>query len=199
MEQTIAELIAQLGRSTHGDAFTRGLNPAQWAALRYFNRANRFSRTVGAFARYHATTQGTASQTTRALVQKGYLRRCPVKTDRRSFQLELSAKAKKCLIHDPFADLVMAVSTLTVGQRIQILSGLKTMLDALYTEQDRALFGACYSCGYLREGAVCSSATGYACALFGEPLTEEEITRICANYQPSPGSKEPPSDKPRFL
>lgn len=190
-EWIIAELIDQLGRSVHGYAFTRGLNPAQWAALRYYHRANRFSRTVGAFARYHATTQGTASQTTSALLQKGYLRRCPVTTDRRSFQLELSAKARQYLSQDPFEDLVTAARTLTTGQRLQLVGGLETMLGALRFNQNRGQFGTCGSCRHLWEGAADDSAASYACALFGERLTREEITGICANHQPAAGPKSP--------
>jgi DNA-binding MarR family transcriptional regulator len=76
-ERVVAELVEQLGHCACSEAFQGGLNPAQWSALRYIERANRFSRTVSAFARYHGTTRGTASQTIRALVQKGFLRRRP--------------------------------------------------------------------------------------------------------------------------
>ena len=71
--RTIAELVVQLGRITHGHGYTEGLTPAQWSALRYLSRANRFSRTVSAFAEFHATTRGTASQTVKCLVAQGYL------------------------------------------------------------------------------------------------------------------------------
>ncbi len=57
-EQAVAELMEQLGHCACSEAFSAGLNPAQWSALRYFQRANRFSRTVSAFAQYHGTTRG---------------------------------------------------------------------------------------------------------------------------------------------
>ena len=100
-ERAVAELIKQLGRCAYGEAFTEGLNPAQCTALRYFGRANRFSRTVSAFALYHGTTRGTASQTVKALVEKGYLRRRPVKTDHRTFRLELTAPRPILPLPDP--------------------------------------------------------------------------------------------------
>ena len=53
-ERAVAELIAHLVYIAHGDGFVAGLTPAQWAALRYFASANRFSRTPSAFAEFHA-------------------------------------------------------------------------------------------------------------------------------------------------
>ena len=48
------------------------LSPAQWMALRYFARANPFSRTPSAFAAFQATTRGTASQAIKALEASGW-------------------------------------------------------------------------------------------------------------------------------
>ncbi len=185
-ERAVAELIEQLGRCAYGDAFTDGLNPAQWTALRYFGRANRFSRTVSAFALYHGTTRGTASQTVKALVEKRYLRRRPVKTDQRSFRLELTAKARKFLAQDPFDDLVSAARVLSAERRISVVNGLQAILGRLVKHRGGPLFGACPSCAHLRgEGCCLQSASPYECGLFGEPLSEEELAEICVNYQPA--------------
>ncbi|MEE8227707.1 MAG: MarR family winged helix-turn-helix transcriptional regulator, partial [Kiloniellales bacterium] len=73
--QTVAELVVQLGCLARGDGFVANLTVAQWAALRYFSSVNRFSRTVSAFAEFHGTTRGTASQTIKSLVQNDYLTR----------------------------------------------------------------------------------------------------------------------------
>lgn len=185
-ERAVAELIEQLGRCAYGDAFTDGLNPAQWTALRYFGRANRFSRTVSAFALYHGTTRGTASQTVKALVEKGYLRRRPVKTDRRTFRLELTAKARKFLAQDPFGDLVSASGVLSAEWRTTVVEGLQAILGHLVKSRSGPLFGVCPSCVHLQgEGYCLDSATPYECALFGQPLSEEELDEICVNYQPA--------------
>ena len=69
----VADLVAHLGRLAYSFGFTEGLTPAQWTALRYLSRANRFSRTVSAFAEFHVTTRGTASQTINGLVDRNYL------------------------------------------------------------------------------------------------------------------------------
>ena len=59
----IAALVDRLGRMAHGMQYASGLNPAQWEALRFIARANRYSRSPGAIARYLGTTRGTVSQT----------------------------------------------------------------------------------------------------------------------------------------
>lgn len=185
-ERAVAELIEQLGRCAYGEAFTEGLNPAQWTALRYFGRANRFSRMVSAFALYHGTTRGTASQTVKALVGKGYLRRRPVETDHRAFRLELTAKARKFLAQDPFGDLVSASGVLSTERRTTVVEGLQAILGCLVESRGGPLFGVCPSCAHLRgDGCCLESSNPYECGLFGEPLSEEELAEICVNYQPA--------------
>ena len=49
--ERLARLMRQRG---HG----HGLNPAQWEALRYLQRANRLSNTPGALARYQRPSWG---------------------------------------------------------------------------------------------------------------------------------------------
>lgn len=185
-ERAIAQLIEQLGRCTWGDAFVRGLNPAQYTALRYFGRANRFSRTVGAFARYHGTTRGTASQTVKALVEKGYLRRRPDKRDHRTFRLDLTAKARKFLAKDPFHALASAAAVLPTDHRSAVTNGLQLMLDRLLRDRGRPLFGVCTACTHLRREDCCLNSAGpYECGLLEEPLAEEELTETCVNYEPA--------------
>lgn len=185
-ERAMVELIEQLGRCAYGGTFTAGLNPAQWTALRYFGRANRFSRTVSAFALYHGTTRGTASQTVKALVGKGYLRRRPIETDHRTFRLELTAKARRFLAQDPSHDLVSAYGALSPEQRTTVVESLQTILARLVENRGRPLFGMCPSCAHLRGESGClDGAAPYECGLFGETITEEDSAEICVNYQPA--------------
>src|SRR6516165_10147424 len=62
-----AELLLQVGRLVQAEGYDGELSPAQWMALRYFARANPFSRNPSAFAEFQATTRGTASQVIKAL------------------------------------------------------------------------------------------------------------------------------------
>ena len=86
--RVIAELILHLGRIASGDGLVGGLTPGQWGVLRYFARANRFSRMPSAFAAFQGTTRGTASQAIKSLVAQGYLRQTRSETDGRSVRLD---------------------------------------------------------------------------------------------------------------
>ena len=112
-----AELLLLVGRLVQADGYDGELSPAQWMALRYLARANRFSRTPSAFAEFQATTRGTASQAIKALEAGGYLVRQRSKADRRSVSLRLTNKGNKALARDPFEVLVRAVDALDAKER----------------------------------------------------------------------------------
>ena len=90
--EAVAELLEHLARRIYGDSFVRGLNPAQWNFLRYLQRTNESARTVTAFARFHATTASSASQTARLLVEKGLIQASVSTLDPRSKRLDLTAQ-----------------------------------------------------------------------------------------------------------
>ena len=92
-----AELLLLLGRLVQAEGYNSDLSPAQWMALRFFARANSFSRTPSAFAEFQATTRGTATQTIKALETGGYLVRQRSEADGRSVSLRLTSKEKKRL------------------------------------------------------------------------------------------------------
>jgi DNA-binding MarR family transcriptional regulator len=183
-ERAVAELVEQLGHCACSEAFQGGLNPAQWSALRYFERANRFSCTVSAFARYHGTTRGTASQTIRALVQKGFLRRRPARHDQRSFRLELTDQARPVLDADPIGEFVTAAGALPPEQCSALARGLRAMLEQVLEKRARRPFGVCTSCRHLRpvenprEGCP-----GHHCRAQDELLDERDLDRICVDFR----------------
>ena len=72
---SIAWPLERLTRLMRAGEHEGGLNPAQWEALRYLARANRFSRTPAALADFLGTTRGTVSQTVIALERTGHLTR----------------------------------------------------------------------------------------------------------------------------
>jgi len=182
-ERAVAELLDQLGHSACSEAFSAGLNPAQWSALRYFERANRFSRTVSAFAEYHGTTRGTASQTIRALIHKGYLQRLPAMHDQRSFRLDLTERARQVLAADPFAEFVSAAGALPSEQCSALARGLQAMLEQVLEKRARRPFGVCTSCEHLRAvHAKGDGPCGLLCRLQDETLVEQELGRICVDY-----------------
>jgi DNA-binding MarR family transcriptional regulator len=181
--RSIAELVLQLGRLASAEALVDGLTAVQWAGLRYFGRANRFSRTPSAFAAFHGTTRGTASQTIRNLEARGYLTRKRSELDRRSVHLVLTEKARAILENDLFESLVRAVDTLHPGVRGQFAHALQRTLGQVAMERGQPTFGNCASCAHL-EGGDCSQerAESYACGFVSEPLLLEELDGVCINF-----------------
>jgi DNA-binding MarR family transcriptional regulator len=183
--QTLAALLAQLGRAAYNIGSSEELTPAQWMALRYFARANRFSRTVSAFADYHGTTRGTASQTVNRLVEQHYLTRKPSARDRRSARLELTKKGRGVLRDDPLEALVRAVRIIPNRTRADMTRRLGHVFECLAQERGERLFGVCPSCRYLEsEGSSVEGDHTERCRLFGEALRAEELEQICVNFEP---------------
>ena len=183
--RTVAELVVQLGCLVRGDGFVADLTLAQWTALRYFSRANRFSRTVSAFAEFHGTTRGTASQTIKSLVQDDFLTRKRSKSDGRSIDFTLTYKSKKFLAEDPFEALVLAARTLSNSASHTVERSLERMLHKMAQQQGKCHFGMCPNCKYFQEdGCSANGKSGYCCTLVDEPLKEAETRQLCVNFLP---------------
>ena len=183
--RTVAGLVVQLGCLTRGDGFVANLTFVQWTALRYFSSANRFSRTVSAFAEFHGTTRGTASQTIKSLVQNGYLTRKRSKSDGRSIDLTLTIKSKKLLAEDPFELLVDAASSLSNSASDTVEHSLERMLRTIAQQQGKRHFGKCPNCKYFQDdGCYANDKAVYCCTLVDEPLKEAETQQLCVNFLP---------------
>ena len=185
-DRELAELTLQFGRMAYADCCAHGLTNGQWSALRFFARANRFSRTVSAFADYHATTRATASQTISTLVEQGYLTRRRSQRDGRSTYLNLTRRSLKRLQDDPFKSVVAVVQQLTPSARDKTTQCLQQMLGDLSILRGRDLFGICHLCQH-RQFIPDHSTESYACGLLHEPLEPEEIHQICAQFVPKMG------------
>ena len=181
--RAIAELVFHLGRIATGDGLAEGLTTAQWAALRYFDQANRFSRTPSAFAAFHATTRGTASQTIKSLEAQGFLTRMRSENDRRSVRLVLTDKAKSILANDPLESLSRAAESLPPSIQDHFADALQRMLSQVSQERGKTPFGTCTSCQHL-ENKLCSRQQQgtYACGFTREPLLREELDGVCINF-----------------
>jgi DNA-binding MarR family transcriptional regulator len=113
----LTDLVEQLNRIVYGLGFTAGLNPAQWAALRYLSRSDDGPRTVGGLAQHQGVTAPTASETVSALVRKGLVVRQPSETDKRSHGLALTAEGERMLGADPIFEVASAIEQLSESQR----------------------------------------------------------------------------------
>jgi len=184
-----AEFLLLVGRLVQADGYDGKLSPAQWMALRFFARANRFSRTPSAFAEFQATTRGTASQAIKALEAGGYLVRQRSKADGRSISLRLTTKGNKALAHDPFEVLVRAVDSLDAKERTVMHLALHQVLTTVATSGTHRRFGVCQDCSHFG-GEVCGNLTSAGpsaaeCVLFGVPIQPEDVRRLCVHFQPT--------------
>jgi DNA-binding MarR family transcriptional regulator len=184
-----AELLLLVGRLVQAEGYDGELSPAQWMALRYFGRANPFSRTPSAFAAFQATTRGTASQAIKALSAGGYLVRQRSKADGRSLSLRLTNKGNKALARDPFEVLVRAVDSLDVKERTAMHHALHQVLTTVAASGAHRRFGVCQDCRYFGGERCCNPTIASRSTperqLLGVPIQLEDAGLLCVHFQPT--------------
>jgi DNA-binding MarR family transcriptional regulator len=178
----VAELLHRLNRAVRQMEFDAGLNPAQWDALRFLNRANRISRTPGCLAQFLNTTRGTASQTLIALAAKGYIEKVACESDRRVTYLNITPAGRAILETDPLKRVNDLAKSLPDDLEPKLIEGLSCLLGRLKADTGCKQFGVCSSCQHLRDGDADSERTAHRCGLTGEPLCEMDTTLICVNH-----------------
>ncbi|NYZ14023.1 winged helix-turn-helix transcriptional regulator [Azospirillum sp. RWY-5-1] len=136
--QAIAEVMMHIGHIADSLGYTQGMKPSQWTALRFFARANPSQRTVSAFADFHATTRGAASQMVEVLVGKGLLVRVPVPQDRRVVQLHPTPKAVDLLKHDPMLEFAGVIAGLPEDEQYRLADTLARILRGLLVKRQVA-------------------------------------------------------------
>jgi DNA-binding MarR family transcriptional regulator len=180
----VAELIDRLARLTRELQFVDGLNPAQWEALRFLARANRYSRSPGALAEFLGTTKGTASQTLIALENKGYIAKARSEADRRAMRLDLTPAGEALLQADPILAIESAAGTLAEDVGMPLVQGLSRLLHGLQQRSCVKEFGVCCDCTLLcvRHGTQPEEHASQ-CGMTGEALSTDDVSRVCVNFQ----------------
>ena len=168
-------LVERLGRLAAAEEWNGELNPAQLAALRYLDEANRFSRSPYQVAEYLSATRGTVSQTLRALARKGFVEERPSETDRRRVSYDVTPAGRRRLaLRGP---LTTAVERLSKAEREAAASALGLVLNRAIEAADGRSFGTCGSCRYHRAGN-----DGRFCSLLEVALTDREKDQICYEH-----------------
>ncbi len=174
-------LLERIGRVLQNDGHSDGLKPTQWEALRYFARANRFSRSPSALTAYLGMTKGTVSQTVSALEKKGFIEKATGDADRRQVLIEVTAKGEKLLRRDPLENLSASLSKLPASQRQELKEGLGDFLRATLRQRKGRPFGACKTCRYFQKNA--SGGAPHKCGLLDEPLSVADSEMICVEHE----------------
>ncbi len=181
-----AELLLLMGRLVQAEGYHGELSPAQWMALRFFARANQFSRNPSAFAEFQATTRGTASQAIKGLEAGGYLVRQRSEADGRSVVLRLTDKGKEAVARDPFEALVRAVDSLGPEEQTAVHHALRHVLTAVAASGAHRHFGVCQDCAHLGGEtcccSTCASRSALECLLFGVRIEPEDAGLLCVHF-----------------
>jgi DNA-binding MarR family transcriptional regulator len=184
-EAQTAGLLERLTRLMRSAQHEAGLNPAQWEALRYLARANRFSNSPTALARYLDATKGTVSQTLMALERKGLITRLPRPDLRRSIALCLTPKGRAQLERDPWLKLAADIAALDQHASRRLNAGLAKLTEGALRRHGSGSFGECRTCRYFGRGRGASSADGpHRCLLLDLALSEQDSLMICAEHAP---------------
>ncbi len=178
----VAALIERIGRLLSTEAHSEGLLPVQWEALRYLNKANRFSRTPAALTAYLGLTKGTVSQSLNTLESRGLVKKRVARKDRRSKNLSLTKKGEDLLLRDPLDETVSAIDQLAKTSQQGLTKGLEAILTTRLSAQDRQPFGQCRDCCYFANRHA--DGDPHFCQLLDEKLAENDALAICVEQLP---------------
>lgn len=179
----IAWPLERLTRLMRAGEHEGGLNPAQWEALRYLSRANRFSNSPIALTRFLGSTKGTISQTIKALERKGFIAKTPRQDEGRSICLSLTPKGVEALRHDPLAEFSKSLDDLSGKSRRRLAKGLADLLETDLKRREQPSFGICTSCRHFREkGREADGIGPHSCMLFDVGLSQMDAQLICVEH-----------------
>jgi DNA-binding MarR family transcriptional regulator len=183
--EAIASLLDRLSRLVHSLQYAQGLNPAQWNALRFLARANKYSTSPGVLAEYLRTTKGTVSQTLIALESKGLIQRIRCDADRRKVRLGLTKAGEQMLELDPLREIERASVGVPVADRDDLATALSTIVNDLCTHHEGPRFGVCGTCCHLDHSGESEGCGGTPrCGLTKDPLASAELAKICVEFSP---------------
>lgn len=186
----LADILDRLGRLLHYRQFSAGLNPAQWEALRFLARANRYSRNPGALAEYLGTTKGTASQTLIALEEKSLIARIRGRQDRRQVLLELTEAGRAALDNDPVVEIAQAAGRVGGIDVTALTRGLSALFLELRQAREHPIFGNCGQCAHLGSREREADPSGpHCCRLREAALSNADLDQVCVDFcaTPDPG------------
>lgn len=180
----VSDLIERLARIMRAGEHDSGLNPAQWEALRYIARSNRFSNSPAALTDYLSATRGTVSQTLNALERKGLIVKEKRDKDKRSVSLRLTPKGEKTLSWDPWQRIGVHEKVLDEASLDGLIEGLRLLLDFEFSRNELRPFGGCRSCQFFQEEAASGANKGrHICARHKAVICDDETALICAWHE----------------
>jgi DNA-binding MarR family transcriptional regulator len=187
LTQELVDLLVQAARVVLAEREGSRLTSSQWTALRFFARANTFSRTLSGLAAYQATTRGTGSQTIKSLEKAGLLERGRSELDGRSSILRLTAKGRRLLDEDPIAGLIDVFDTLDDGSKHALRKALRNVVVSLPDGRPWKPVGSCKDCCFLltrRQRSDSGPACTKICKSIGLPIEDTDLDLLCVSFEP---------------
>lgn len=132
----LATLIEQTARGIYEQRGPAHIHPVQWAALRFFARANRRARSVAGLARYLGVTLAPASRTVSALKKHGLIETEKDPSDARVSVISLTDAGRGVLLEDPIQGLARLLQDLPKEQ-FDTLGSALTEVSAKMGSADR--------------------------------------------------------------
>jgi DNA-binding MarR family transcriptional regulator len=176
----LREQLERLSRLIRQQGFHERLNPAQWEALRYVWRANRFSNSPGALAHYLGSTKGTVSQTILSLEKKGLLEKLPSAADARVVLLALTPRGVETLTKDPLLNLSSEIAALSGKTLRRFAKGIDEILRGETQRLKQGEFGGCRDCRHWRDRS--GEDLFSHCMFFDAQLTKDDLGKLCQHH-----------------
>ncbi len=131
IDRGISLLLEQTTRAVYDKRAPSDIHPGQWAALRYFAKANRSARTVVGLGTYLGVTSGPASRAVNSLIKQELVEKEVNEQDRRSSFVALTAKGRATLDDDPIERLARAVSQLDQKRKMELAETIEQVFQEL--------------------------------------------------------------------
>lgn len=177
-----AVLMERLARLLRDAEQETGLNSAEWEAMRYLARCNRFSNAQPTLAEYLARAAGTVSLAIISLEAKGLIEKTRV-GDGSRIELALTPRGRDLLGQDPWEALASEIDELPESLKERLEDALQHVLAAALAPRGLKTFGLCGTCRHFRpRGAVGNSGGPHLCGLLQLPLSNDDTKRICAEH-----------------
>ncbi len=151
------------------------LKLVQLEALVYLSMANRYSDTPLGVSEYLGVTKGTASQTIKALSERGLIDKVPDEEDGRVLHCRLTPAARR-IVRDAYPAPVL--SSVPEQLETETVDALKSVVAALQRANGMRSFGQCETCRMFEK-----MPRGGRCGLTGEPLSITDKGLLCREHE----------------
>lgn len=191
MASRVALGLNKLGMALKSQAWAgageRGLTPTQGQILTLLRARGSRALRLTQVARELAISPPTASDSVRALVEKGLIRKGRAKDDARAVALELTTagrnEAERAATWPGF--LQAAVDALSVREQEDFLIGLIKIIGVLIDRGQIPMQRMCVICRHFQQNAAPDREQPHRCARMGVPLGYKDVRLECLEYEPA--------------